>query len=114
MYAKGLKDPSKCACLLGELSNLCVDVTAVQETFFTFAENCCESRDDFEVFSAFGSRCRAGVFLLVECSFNAIVNLDFAADEGQLVVVDVVVNSFKFQVVAVYAPNSVGERCSFS
>ena len=32
---RGLRDPSKCAHLLGELSNICVNVAAVQETHFT-------------------------------------------------------------------------------
>ena len=55
----------------------------------------------------------AGVSLLVGRSLNAIVNLVFAGDEGQLVVADVTVKTFEFQVVAVYAPNSAGERRSF-
>ena len=35
LNVRGLRDSSKCARLLGELRNLCVDVTAVQETQFT-------------------------------------------------------------------------------
>ena len=91
--------------LLGELSNLGVDVTVQQETHFICAEG------DFVVFSAFGSRCGAGVSLLVGRSLNANVNLVFAGDEGRLFVADIVVKTFEFQVVAVYAPN--GERRSF-
>ena len=34
---RGLRDASKRACFLAELSNLCVDVTAEQETHFTCA-----------------------------------------------------------------------------
>ena len=60
-----------------------VDVGAVQETYFTCAEDCQVLRDDFEVFSAFSSS------LLVGYSLNAIVNLVFAGDGGQLVVADV-------------------------
>ena len=37
---RGLRDPSKCAHLLDEISNLCVNVTAVQETHFMCAEDC--------------------------------------------------------------------------
>ena len=37
--ARGMRDPSKCAGLLGELSKLCVNVTAVQENHFNCAEN---------------------------------------------------------------------------
>ena len=70
-------------------------------------------RDDFEAFSAFSTRCNSGISLLVGHSLNAIVNLVFAGDGGQLVVADVAVKSFEFQVVAVYVPNSVGEGRSF-
>ena len=35
LNGRGLRDSSKCARLLGELRNLCVDVAAVQETHFT-------------------------------------------------------------------------------
>ena len=65
------------------------------------------------VFSAFGSRCIAGISLLVGRSFNAIVNLVFADDRDRLVVADVAVKSFEFHVVAVSAPNFVGERRFF-
>ena len=68
---------------------------------------------DFVVFSAFGSRCGAGISLLVGRSLNANVNLFFAGDEGRLVVADIAVKTFEFQVVAVYAPNTAGERRSF-
>ena len=68
---------------------------------------------DFVVVSAFGSHCSAGVSLLVGCSLNAIVSLVFADDGGRLVVADIAVKSFEFRVVAIYAPNCVGERRSF-
>ena len=51
--------------------------------------------------------------IIVKCSLNAIVNLVFAGNGGQLVVADVAVKSFEFRVVVVYAPNSIGERRSF-
>ena len=35
LNVRGLRDPSKCAHLLGELSNFCVNVVAVQETHYT-------------------------------------------------------------------------------
>ena len=60
LNVRGLRDPSKCACLLSELSNLWVDVTAVQETHFTCTEDCRVLEDDFVVFSAFSSCCSAG------------------------------------------------------
>ena len=106
LNARWRRDPSKYACLLGELSNLCVNVAAVQETHFTCAEDWRVLRDDFDVFSAFDSRCSTGTSLLVGRSLNA-------GDGGRLVVADNAVKGFEFRVVAVYALNSVGERCSF-
>ena len=106
---RGLRDPSRCARLLDELSNLRVDVAAVQENHFIYAADCRPLEDDFAVFSAFGSRCGAGVSLLVGHCLNANVNVVFAGDEGRLVVV----KTFEFRVVAVYAPNTSGERRSF-
>ena len=74
---RGLRDPSKCT-----HSNLCVDVTVVQETHFICADECWVLEDEFVVFSAFDSRFSTGVSLLVRRSFNAIVNLIFADDGG--------------------------------
>ena len=55
LSARGLRGPSKCSCLLGELPNHCVNVAAVQETHFTYAGECEVLEDDFVDFSAFGS-----------------------------------------------------------
>ena len=104
---RGLRDPSKCAHVLGELLNLCVNVAAVQETHFICAEDCCVLEDDFVFFSAFSS---TEVSLLIGHSLNAIVNLVFAVDRGRRVVADVAVKRFEFWVVVVYAPNCAGER----
>ena len=52
---------------------------------------------DFNVFSACGSRCSAGVSLLVGRSLEADVDVVFAGDGGRLVVADVAVKSFKFR-----------------
>ena len=105
---------SKQVCLLAwwTLEPL-LDVAAVQETHFTSTADCRVLRDDFKVFSAFGSRYSNGVFLLVGSSLIAIVNLVFEVDGGQLVVADVAVKSFEFRIVGVHAPNNIGERCSF-
>ena len=110
---RGLRDPSRCSRFLGELSNLGMNVAAVQETHFICAADCRPLEGDFVVFSAFSSRCDVGVSLLVGRSLNANVNIVFAGDEGRLVVVDIAVKTFEFRVVAVYAPNTVGERRSF-
>ena len=113
LNVRGLRDRSKCARLLGELSNIWVNVAAVQETHFTCAADCRVLESDFVVFSAFGSSCSAGVTLLVGRSLDTIVNLVFADDGGRLTVADVAVKTFEFRVVAVYAPNLDGEIRSF-
>ena len=59
-----------------------MNVTAVQKTHFTYAEDCRMLEGDFVVFSAFGGRYSAEVSLLVGRTLNAIVNLVFAGDRG--------------------------------
>ena len=113
LNVRGLRDSSKCARLLGELKTLGVDVAAVQETHFICGADCRVLEKDFNVFSAYGSRASAGVSLLVGRSLDADVDVVFAGDGGRLVVADVAVKSFKFRLVAVYAPNIVVERVSF-
>ena len=100
---RGLRDSGKYARLLGELKKLCVDVAAVQETHFTCDADCRVLENDFNVFSAYGSRVSAGVSLLVGRNLDADVDVVFVGDGGRLVVADV--KSFKFRLVAVYAPN---------
>ena len=113
LNVRGLRDSSKCARLLGELRNLCVDVGAVQENHFTCGADCRVLESDFNVFSAYGSSTSAGVSLLVGRSLDADVDVVFAGDGGRLVVADVAVKSFKFRLVAVYASNIAAERVSF-
>ena len=113
LNVRGLRDSSKCARLFGELKNLCVDVSAVQETHFTCDADCRVLESDFNVFSAYGSHVSAGVSLLVGRSLDADVDVVFAGDGGRLVVADVAVKSFKFRLVAVYASNIAAERVSF-
>ena len=113
LNVRGLRDPSKCTRLPGEHKNLCVDVAAVQETYFTCGD-CRVLESRFNVFSAYGSRASAGVSLLIGCSLDADVDVVFAGDGGRLVVADVAVKSFKFRLVAVYAPNIAAERVPFS
>ena len=113
LNVRGLRDPSKCTRLLGELKNLGVDVAAVQETHFPCSADCQVLESDFNVFSAYGSRASAGVSLLVGRSLDAEVDVVFAGDGGRLVVADVAVKSFKFRLVAVYASNIAAERVPF-
>ena len=113
LNVRGLRDSSKCACLLGELKNLGVDVAAVQETHFTCGADSRVLENDFNVFSAYSSRASSGVSLLIGRSLDADVDIVFAGDGGRLVVADVAVKSFKFRLVAVYVHNIVVERVSF-
>ena len=113
LNARGLRDASKCAHLLAELSNLWVDVAAVQKTQFTCKADWRVLEDDFVIFSAFGSHLSAGVSLLVGCSLDAIVNLVFAGDGGRLLVADVAVKTFKFRIAAVHTPSTAAERRLF-
>ena len=113
LNVKGLRDPGKCTRLLDELKTLGVDVAAVQETHFICGADCRVLESDFNVFSAYGSRTSVGVSLLVGRSLEADVDVVFEGDGGRLVVADVAVKSFKFRLVAVYAPNIVVERVSF-
>ena len=99
--------------MLAELKNLRVEVAGVQETHFICSADCQILENDFNVFSAYGSRSSAGFCLLVGHSLDADVDVVFAGDEGRLVVADVAVKSFKFRLVAVYAPNIAVERASF-
>ena len=109
---RGLNDPSKCARLLGKLSNLSLKVAAVQETHFTCAANCRVLEDDYVVLSKYGSRSSVWVSLLIRCSLNADVNLVLADVGGLQAVADVAVKSFEFRVAAVYAPSIAAERVS--
>ena len=113
LNARGLRDPSKYARLLGELPNFRVNVAAVQETHFTYAADYLVLENDYIVISAYGSRSSIGVSLLIEHSHNADVNFVLAEDGGRLVVADVAVKCFEFQVATFYAPNIAAERVSF-
>ena len=75
LNVRGLRDPSKCARLFGELKNLGVDVAAVQETHFTCSADCRVLESDFNVFSAYDSRTSAGVSLLIRRSLDAAVDV---------------------------------------
>ena len=113
LNVRGMRDPSKCSCFLGEPANFGVDVAAMQATNFTWAVDYWVLEDDFVVLSAYGCRISVGVSLLVGPSLNADVNLVFANDGGRLVVGEVAVKSFEFWVTAVYAPNIKAVRISF-
>ena len=113
LNARRLRNLSKCAHLLAELKNLRGDVAAVQETHFICAADSRVLENDFNVFSAYDSRSSTGVSFLDGRSLDAAVDVVFAGNGGQLVVADVAVKSFKFRMVAVYAPNIAVERVFF-
>ena len=107
LNTRGLRDPNKCAHLVGDLSNLSVNVAAVQETHFTCAADSRVLQNDYVTLSAFGSRSSIGDSLLIRRSLNADEYLVL------VVVADVAIKSFEFRVAAVYAPNIAVERVSF-
>ena len=94
-------------------SRTCVNVAAVKETHFICEADCRLLKDDFVVYSAFGSRLSTGVTLLVGRSLDAIVNVVFAGDGSRLLVADVAVKTFEFRIAAVHAPNFAAERRPF-
>ena len=97
MSKKKERKMKSCARLLGEPSNLSVNVTAVQETQFISAADARVLEDDFVVLSTLGGRCSAGVTLLIGHSLNVDVDLVFGDDEGRLVITDAAVKSFTFR-----------------
>ena len=97
------------ACLV----NIGVHVATVQATHFVCAADEQVLGNDFIVLLAFGGRCSAGISLLIGRSLNVDVGLVFVGDRDRLIVADVDAKSFALRVVAVYAPNSAGERRSF-
>ena len=54
---------------------------------------------------SFGYGLSAEVSLLIECSLNVDVYVVFAGETSRLVVPDIVVRNFKFNVIAVYVPH---------
>ena len=111
LNAKRLRDPSKWAHCLCELSNLRVIVTAVQETHFTRTADFRVLEDDYVVPSAYDSCSSVVVSLLIGRGLNADVNL-VLADDGTDCLWLMLPLSFEFRLVAVYAPNIIAERVS--
>ena len=101
LNVRELRDPSKCARLLSEFSNLSVDVVASDSLHL-------RSRGS----GAGGWLCRsfsAGDSLLIGRSLNVDVDLFFAGDRGRLFVA---MKSFAIRVIAIYVPNYIGQRRS--
>ena len=69
--------------------------------------------NNYAVLLAYGSRCSVGVSSLIGCSLNADVNIVLADDGDWLVVANVAVKRFEFQVVTVYTSNISAERVFF-
>ena len=90
----------------------CVDIATVQKTHFTYAADCRMLKDDYVVFSSYGSRSSVGVYLLIGRCLNADVNLVIVVNGGRLFVADAAVKMFEFQVVAASVTKIVLERVS--
>ena len=114
LNATGLRDPSKCGYLLGDLSNLRWLFLQSRRLTSIFPADCRVLEDDYVVLSTCSSRNSVAVFLIIWCSLNADVNLVLAGDSDRLRVADVAVKSFELLVVAVYAPNIAAEKVSFN
>ena len=112
LNVKRLRDARKSVHLLAELSNLCIDVAAVQENHFICMENCRMLERDYVVASDFGVCCNAGFSLLIGCRPKADIGVVFAGDGGRLIMANVAVKEFDFRMVTVYGLNSIAERRS--
>ena len=113
LNASDMRDASRANFAVAKFNNLGVDVAAVQETHFESDLDDYVPKNLFEVYSAYGGPSSRGVSLLVKRSLNAVTDIVFAGAGGRLIVADVAVRSYKFRVVAVYAPNIVAERKAF-
>ena len=102
LNVRGLRDPSMCVHLFGELSNLCMDVTAVQETHFIVTCWGTSFKHSAAV-AALESLCKSDAALMRLLILSLLMT-------GA----DVAVKSFEFRVAVVYGTNIIGERCSFS
>ena len=115
LNGRGLGDPSRAIRVARKLKYLSVDVAAVQETHSVSrsGDNVLSAGNYFDVFSAYGDSKSRGVSLLVRCGLGAVTNVVYAGASGRLIVADVAVRSYKFRVIAVYAPNFSRERKAF-
>ena len=82
LNARWVMDPSKWTCLLGELSNLSVNVATVQETHFICTADYRVQEYDYIVLSAYGSRSSVRVSLLIGRSLNTDVKPVLTDDRG--------------------------------
>ena len=90
LNVRRLSDPSKCLHLLGELSNLCVNVAAVQDTHFTYVMGCRLLEDDFVVFQHTADTAALGSLCLLNAALIRLSMLYL-----QMTVTDVAVKSFE-------------------
>ena len=114
LNTRGLRDSSCAARLLRSLIELQIDVVALQETHFVSSMDERVFRDDFFVFSSYGTTKGCGVTLLVKQSLDAVVNVVFRDEEGRLLVADLSVEEKQFRIVIVHAPNNTKKRRNFT
>ena len=106
--ARWLRDPSKCVrCLENSRTPSVCHCSARDSLHFHCGLSV--TKNDYAVLSVYGNRNSVGVSLLIGHSCTADVNLVLEDERSRLVVADVAVKSFKFQVYAVYTPNIVAE-----
>ena len=111
--SRGLRDSRCAARLLRSLIDLQIDVVALQETHFASSLDERVFRNDFTVYSSYGVPSGRGVSLLVKQSLNAVVDVIFRDDNGQLLVADLSVDEKQFRIVTVHAPNNTRKRRNF-
>ena len=112
---RGLVTPAKCSLVLRELERLHYDLFLLQETHVS----CKEQADHIahtwpgECFWSFGRGKSAGVALFVSPRFSGKISRFLFDSDGRVFSALVILPSRSFNVVNVYAPNTVSERKTF-
>ena len=113
LNTRGLRDSSRAARLLRSLIEFQIDVVALQETHFVSSVDERVFRNDYFVFSSYGTTSGRGVTLLVKQSLDAVVNVVFRDEVGRLLVADLSVEEKHFRLVIVHAPCNIRKRRNF-
>ena len=103
LNVRGLRDSNKCAHLLAELSNLWVNVAAVQETHFTCEADCQVLEDDSSFQYSAAASVLGGLCLLDTASMRLSI-LSFTGDRSRLIVADVAVKNCSYPKLKVMCP----------
>lgn len=115
LNARGLITPAKCDSVLHELSRSGFDLILLQETH-------AHSKSQADTISrkwhgscywSFGRGRSAGVGLLVSLKFQGEISRYIFNSDGRILSVLVLVGSIQFNIVNIYAPNTVSDRVTF-